>query len=560
MRSGGQILIEQLRLNGAERLFTVPGESFIAALDALHDATEIDVVVCRHEGAAAMMAEATARLAGPDRPAAGLAIVSRGPGLANAMSGLHVAMQNATAMLVLVGLPPRGFEGRHGFQEVAIEPLTGLFAKHAETVRDLSRLPEAVMRALAVAHAGRPGPVVLGVPEDVLIETSNAANAPPVVLPEPGPTYDDMIRLADAIDAAEWPILLIGGRWDAGSSRRLQDYAERLDLPVMTAFRSQDAIDNRSHCYCGHAGLAPPPKLRSALASADLIVAIGTHLDEITTGGYDTIAVPGPRQKLIHVHPDAAAIGRNHHTPIAIVSSIARFTRHLDDLMPSIRPGMQQHWSRLRADMRAAYTASRNVPPSSGTLRLEDVIKHLDATLPEDAIITNGAGNYAAFLHRIFTYKTPRSQLAPISGSMGYGLPAAIAAKLAHPERTVVALAGDGCFQMVAQDLATAVQFGAAIIVIIANNSGLGTIRAAQERQYPGRVVATSLVNPDFAALAAANHAQGHRVGDLEQFDEALSAALAATGPFVIELSLDRNTLAPGIVIGAEQAGLTKPK
>lgn len=549
MRSGGQILIDELHRNGAQRIFTVPGESFIAALDALHDASRFDVVVCRHEGAAAMMAEATARLAGPDRPAAGVAIVSRGPGLANAISGLHVAMQNATPLLLLVGLPPRGFEGRGGFQEVDIAPLAGSFAKHAETVRDLDRLPECILRALTLAHAGRPGPAVVGLPEDVLFDVGDTPAAPPLVLPEPGPGYDDMIRLADAIDAAEWPILLLGGRWGAPQSRQLRAFAERLDLPVMSAFRCQDAIDNRSPVYCGHAGIAPPPKLKSALASADLIVAIGTHLDEITTGGYASIAAPAPRQRIIHVHPDAATIGRNHHADIAIVSSITRFTRHLDDLLPSIRPGMRQRWSCLRADMRAAYDASRKVLPSSGKLRLEDVIAHLDATIPENGIITNGAGNYAAFLHRIFTYKAPLTQLAPLSGSMGYGLPAAIAAKLEQPDRPVIALAGDGCFQMVAQDLATAVQYGAAITVIIANNAGLGTVRAAQERRFPGRVVATSLVNPDFAALAAAHHAEGCRVCDLEEFQHALGRALGATVPFVIELALDRNTLAPGVVL-----------
>ncbi len=547
MRSGGQILVEHLRLNGAQRIFTVPGESFIAALDALHDADGIDVVVCRHEGAAAMMAEATARISGPRRPAAGVAMVSRGPGLANAMSGLHVAMQGATPLLLLVGLPPRAFEGRIGFQEVALAPLVGNFAKHAETVRDTQRLPEALLRALNTAHAGRPGPVVLGMPEDVLFDTSDIADAPALVRAEPGPIYDDMIRLADAIDAAEWPILLTGGRWSPDASRQLQMFAERLDLPVLAAFRSQDAIDNRSASYCGHAGIAQPPKLKSALASADLLIAVGTHLDEITAGGYDTIGVPNPRQKLVHIHPDAASIGRNHHVHHAIVSTSERFAQRLEDLSPSMRPGMQQRWSRLRSDMRAAYEASRKFRASPGTLRMEDVIAHLDAALTGDAIITNGAGNYAAFLHRVFTYKEPLTQLAPQSGSMGYGLPAAIAAKLAYPDREVVALAGDGCFQMVSQDLATAVQYGAAIILIIANNAGLGTIRTAQERLYPGRVTATSLINPDFAALAKAHGAEGCRVADLAAFRESLARARQSNGPFLIELSLDRAALAPGL-------------
>ncbi len=554
MRSGGQILVEHLRHNGTQRIFTIPGESFIAALDALHDAASMDVVVCRHEGAAAMMAEATARMCGPQRPAAGVAMVSRGPGLANAMSALHIATQNATPMLLIVGLPPRSVEARNGFQEVALAPLVGNFAKYAETVRDTSRLPEALMRALNTAHAGRPGPVVIGLPEDVLLDTVEVADTPPLVRAEPGPVYDDLIRLADMIDAAQWPIILAGGRWSGEASAQLQAFAERLDLPVMAAFRNQDAIDNRSAVYCGHAGIAPPPKLKSALASADLLIAIGSHLDEITTGGFATIAVPNPRQKLVHVHPDAATIGRNHHVHHAIVSTTERFAQRLDDLCPSMRPGMAQRWSRLRIDMRAAYEASRMVPPSPGKLRLEDVIAHLDATLPDDAIITNGAGNYAAFLHRIFTFKEPLTQLAPQSGSMGYGLPAAIAAKLAHPTREVIAVAGDGCFQMVSQELATAVQYGAAIIIILANNAGFGTIRAAQERLYPGRVTATSLVNPDFASLARAHGADGCRVADLDAFKTSLARARQSDGPFLIELTLDHAALAPGVSLESLRA------
>ncbi len=547
MQSGGQILIEHLRLNGTQRIFTVPGESFIAALDALHDAHGIDVIACRHEGAATMMAEATARLSGPQRAAAGVAMVSRGPGLANAMSGLHVAMQGSTPLSLLVGLPPRAFEGRIGFQEVALAPLAGNYAKHVETVREAQRLPEILLRALNIAHSGRPGPVIIGLPEDILFETIDLEDAPALVRAEPGPAYDDMIQLANAIDAAEWPIIIAGGRWKPDASRQLQAFAERLDLPVMAAFRSQDVIDNRSSSYCGHAGIAPPAKLKSALASADLVIAIGTTLDEITTGGYTTISVPNPRQKLIHVHPDAATIGRNHHVHHAIVSTSERFAQRLEDLSASIRPGMSQRWSRLRGDIRSAYEASRKVEPSPGQLRLEDVIAHLDATLSDDAIITNGAGNYAAYLHRIFTYKEPLTQLAPQSGTMGYGLPAAIAAKLAHPNREVVALAGDGCFQMVSQDLATAVQYGAAIIVIVANNSGLGTIRAAQERHYPGRVTATSLVNPDFAALAKAHGAEGYRVADIEAFRESLAHARKSEVPVLIELALDRAAIAPGV-------------
>lgn len=547
MRSGGKILVDQLRRNGASRIFTVPGESFLAVLDALHDGEGIDVIVCRHEGAAAMMAEATARLAGPARPAAGVAMVSRGPGLANAMSGLHVAMQGATPLLLLVGLPPSRHMGRGGFQEVSLSHLAGSFAKHVEIVGDVDRIPEIIARALTIAQAGRAGPAVVGFHEDVLSGNSEVADAAPVVPAAPGPTHDDMMRLAEAIEKAEWPIILAGGRWTPDASRRLTTFAERLDLPVLASFRSQDVIDNRSTAYCGHAGLGAPPKLRSALASADLVIAIGTHLDEVTVGSYDTIKVPTPRQRLLHVHPDPATVGRNHRTELAIVSTVDRFAERLDDLLPSMQSGMPQRWSRLRRDMRGAFEASQRIPASPGQMRLEDAIHHLSEVLPDDAIITNGAGNYAAFLHRAFTYKAPLSQLAPVSGSMGYGLPAAIAAKLAAPDREVVAITGDGCFQMTGQELATAVQFGIALPIIVANNATLGTIRAAQERTYPGRPIATRLVNPDFAALARTYGAEGERADSLDAFKEILARARTSNGPYMIELLIDREALAPGI-------------
>lgn len=549
MRSGGQILTSQLVINGLERIFTVPGESFISALDALRDTLGLEIVTTRHEGGAAMMAEATARMAGPSQPAAGVAFVSRGPGLANAMSGLHVAMQGATAMLLLVGLAPRSTAGRRGFQAVDLEGLAGPFAKHVEMVSTAERIPEIIARALIIAHGGRPGPVVIGVPEDVLFEQCDVQDAKPVALARPAPSHDDMMRLAMALDEAEWPIVIIGGRWTRRASQQLAAFAQRLDLPVVTSFRAQDAIDNRLDVYCGHAGISPSPKLKAALSSADLIIAIGTHLDEITVGGYDTVLTPTPRQRLVHVYPDAAEIGRNHHTEIGIVSAIEAFAARLDDLMPSIRPGMPQRWSRLRQDMRAVHQTWGKFAPSPGELRLEDVITHIDSTLPDDAIVTNGAGNYTAFLHRCFTYKGAQTQLAPLSGSMGYGLPAAIAAKLTAPEREVVALAGDGCFQMTGQELATAVQYGAPVIIIVANNRSLGTIRAAQQKRFPGRPVATSLVNPDFAAQAVAAGAQGHRARDMDGFVRFFETARKSSAPTLIELLISPKAASPGKTI-----------
>ncbi|MCB1505192.1 MAG: thiamine pyrophosphate-binding protein [Hyphomicrobiaceae bacterium] len=551
MRRGGQILIEHLRGNGCRRVFTVPGESFLPALDALRDADGMDVVVCRHEGAAAMMAETTARLTGRGSPAAGVAFVSRGPGLANAMSGLHVAMQGATPMLLMVGLPPRASEGLGGFQEVGLGGLAGSFAKHVEVVRDTQRIGEVISRALTIAHGGRAGPVIVGLPEDVLATEAEAPAVEPVRLAEPVPDYASLTKLGDMLMSAEWPVIIAGGRWSADASLQLQLFAERLDVPVVAAFRSQDVIDNRSPVYCGHAGISPAPKLAAALASADLILAVGTHIDEITSGGFQTISVPVPRQRLIHVHPAADVVGRNHRADLGLVSGISQFSERLDDLLPSVRPGMPQRWSALRRDMRAAFEAWQNIPPSPGELRLEDVVAHLSETLPDNAIVTNGAGNYAAFLHRAFTYKGPLTQLAPLSGSMGYGLPAAIAAKLAAPDREVVCMAGDGCFQMTSAEIATAVQYGAGVIVVVANNGMLGTVRTAQERTFPGRVIATSLVNPDFAELAHAHSAAGYTARTIGEFKEAMSAARSSQETAVIELVLDRSCLAPGVIAGS---------
>lgn len=562
MRTGGQILVDQLALNGVPRVFMVPGESFIAALDALHDCPAIDVVVCRHEGAAAMMAEATARLSAAATLKPGVAFVTRGPGLANAMSGLHVAMQAATPMLLLVGLPPLRHEGRGGFQEVAIEPLAGSFAKWAGVVRDPARLPEFVSRAMVTALAGRPGPVVLGLPEDVLAASSEVRDATAASLAAPGPTWSDMMRLADALDRAEWPLLIAGGLgWTTTASRELTQFAERFDLPVVASFRSQDVIDNRSPHYVGHAGIAMAGKVATALANADLVIAVGTHLDEITSGRYALLTPPRPRQRLVHVHPASEVLGAPYQADIPIVSTVAAFTARLDDLAPSVRRGSARTWSTLRRDLRQSFETWQQVEPSPGSVRLENVVRHLSEVLPPDAIVTNGAGNYAAFVHRCFTWKEPGTQLAPMSGSMGYGLPGAIAAKLAHPNREVVCFAGDGCLQMTLQELATAVQYALPVIVIVANNGLYGTIRAEQEKRYPGRVIATSLVNPDFAALARSYGADGEKVRSDAELAGLFARARASRRPFVLDLALDPEAIAPGVTLqGLRQTAETGHK
>lgn len=548
-RSGGQVVVAHLAALGVKRLFTVPAESFLTVLDALHDDASLGVIVCRHEGGAAMMAEATARIeAALGNPQPGIAIVGRGPGLANAMSGLHVAMQAGTPLLLLVGLPPTRVLGRGGFQDVAVEPLTGNFAKWAATVTRADRLPEMLRRATIIALAGRPGPVVLGLPEDVLSgEIATPGGIPAASVVAPSPSWSEMQALIDAIEKAEWPLVIAGGLgWTETASAELAAFAARFDLPVIASFRSQDVIDNRHPCYVGHAGRAMAPRLSQAVRSADLIIAVGTQLDETTADGYRAL---GPEattsSRIIHVHPAPEVIGQLMPAT-AIVSGVSAFTSRLADLAPSVRAGTTQRWSTLRRDLRTAFLAWQRYPASPGALRLEDVIHHMNEVLPGTAIITNGAGNYAAFLHRSYTWKASGTQLAPLSGSMGYGLPAAIAAKLAAPDREVICLAGDGCFQMTAQELATAAQYALPIIVIVANNGILGTIRAEQEQRFPGRVVGTSLVNPDFAAQTRAAGLFAARVLTIAEFEAAFAQSRQNRGPSLIELTLDPEAIAPG--------------
>ena len=574
MRTGGQILVDHLALNGIGRIFMVPGESFLPALDALHDTPSIDVVVCRHEGGAAMMAEATSRLAlagvGGDGTsgAIGVAFVTRGPGLANAMSGLHVAMQAGTPLLLLVGLTPGGYEGRGAFQELPPEPFAGHAVKWAATVRDPARIPELVNRAIVTARSGTAGPVILGFPEDVLAASAEVENAPPTRIATAGPSWTDPAQIAAALERAEWPIAIAGGPgWTPPARRELALFAERFDLPVVASFRSQDVIDNRSPQYVGHAGIGMCPKLAAAIGHADLVIAVGTRLDEVTTGRYELLTPPTPRQRvLVHVHPDPAALGANLQATVPVVSSVAAFAASLDDITPSVRRGALHSWSTLRRDLRAAFeswqgfpappvstspVSASSVSTSSGTVRFESVVRHLSDVLPPDAIICNGAGNYAAFVHRAFTYKDAGTQLAPVSGSMGYGLPAAIAAKLASPERDVICFAGDGCFQMTSPELATAVQYGLGIVVVIANNGLLGTIRAEQERRYPGRRIATSLVNPDFAALARSHGAFGERITRDNEIAGAIARARAARRPAILDIAVDPDAIAPGVSLAS---------
>jgi acetolactate synthase-1/2/3 large subunit len=532
MRTGGKILIDQLVGEGCRAIFTVPGESFIAALDALFDESAIRTVVCRHEGGAAMMAEATGKLTGEP----GVAFVTRAPGATNAASGVYVAHHDATPMVLLVGLVESAHEGRGAFQEIDLQAMFGSVANWVGIARETERIPELVARAFQAARSGRRGPAVLGLPEDVLSATANVESAAPLQVPAPTPSAAQMTKLKAKLAAAERPLLLLGGGgWNADAARHIAKFAEAFDLPVAATFRRQDHLDNRHPCYVGHAGIDMDPKLAAAIRGADLLIIIGEGLGDIPTAGYTLVSAPKPTQYLVHAHPSAAEIGRVYRADLPIVTGGEAFAKALSRL----KPPAKTRWSRLRRDLRASYERLLKPIPSAGRVRLEEVVATLSRELPDDAIVTNGAGNYAGFLHRYYQYKGWPTQLAPTSGSMGYGLPAAIAAKLMHPGRPVIALAGDGCLLMTGQELATAVQYGLPIVIIVANNAMYGTIRMHQEQRYPGRVVATTLVNPDFVAFARSFGAAAARVENTEAFAPALQRALAAKGPTLIELRID---------------------
>jgi len=538
MRHGGKILIDQLEAQGASTAFTVPGESFLAALDGLHDSNRIKTIICRQEGGASMMAEAWGKITGEP----GVCFVTRGPGAANAMSGLHVAMQDSTPMVTFVGMPSRDHEDREAFQEIEIKQLFSSLVKWTAVIRQTERIPEYVSHALHVARSGRPGPVVLGLPEDMLSADCDISDAKPARIAEPRPGADDMAALREKLVSASRPLMIIGGPgWSIATQKSLEAFAERFDLPVAPAFRYQDYFDNRHRCYVGCAGIGLDPKLATSIKDADLLIVIGARLGEMTTSGYTLVNIPDPQQFLIHVHPSPDELGSVYRPDLPIASS----ARALVDALARLEPPAKIAWSGRRAELRAAYEQTLKPTPLPGSVKMADVVRTVSEMLPENGIVTNGAGNFAAFVHRYFQYKGYRTCLAPTSGSMGYGLPAAIAAKLAHPTRPVVNVQGDGDFLMTGQELATAAQYGLPIVTIIANNGMYGTIRAHQEREYPRRVVGTTLVNPDFAAYARSFGADGYTIEATAEFAPAFRQALASSKPSVIELKLDPEALNP---------------
>jgi len=545
MRHGGQILADALKANGVERVFSVPGESFLAALDGLYQ-SGIDNIVCRQEGGAAMMAEAHGKLT--QRP--GIAFVTRGPGATNASAGVHVARQDSTPMILFVGQIARGDRDREAFQEVDYRAMFGPLAKWVAEIDDTRRIPEYVSRAFHLAMSGRPGPVVLSLPEDML---SAEADVPDLPIPSPrveGVSDAAVDAVLAAIEGAERPLLIPGGTmWDTTAAEALRTFAEARGLPVAVPFRRQGHMDNRSPSYVGDLGVGMNPKLGEALRQADLVVGLGSRLGDTLTRGYELMDPVRPGSRVVHVYPDPDEIGHLWVAQPGIVADPRDMVAAL-----ASRPAGARRWDEWTQGLRANYEAWQTPRETPGAVKMESVVRWLSDNLPEDAIVTNGAGNYASFLHRYFRFKGPGTQLAPTSGSMGYGLPAAIAAKIARPGRTVVCLAGDGCLQMTVNELSTAHQHGAAVIVIVANNGRYGTIRTHQERTYPGRVSGTDLANPDFAALAQSYGGHGETVAKDEDFPAAFARAEASGQLAVIELRLDPEALTPGATLSETRA------
>lgn len=521
-RSGGRILVDALMTHGCDRIFHVPGESFLAVLDALHDTPAIDLVTCRQEGGVGFMACADAALTG--RP--GIAFVTRGPGATNASIGVHVAMQDSIPMLLFIGDVDRGMRDREGFQEVDFLTMFAPLAKLVLRIDDPARIPEYVARAWRTATSGRPGPVVIALPEDMLVEEAVALDRPPLAKLETVLDPDNFEDLLDRLRRAERPVAIVGGAgWDRATGAAFAAFAKQWGIPVAGAFRRQDAIANDTPAWAGNLGYGPSPKLVQRIKSADLLLVVGARLGEATTDGYTLVTLDHPGQTLIHVHPDPAELDRVYHADIAVAADPFAFA----DMLTRAEPPADPH--PLAAEAHAEWLAWSTPAPRDVTLDLGRCVAAMRERLSgHDTIICNGAGNFSGWWHRYWHYGWTGTQLAPTCGAMGYGVPAAVAAALREPDKLAVAVAGDGDFLMNGQELATAVQHGANLLVILVDNGGYGTIRMHQEREYPARLSGTTLANPDFAALARAYGGWAETVETTDQFAPALDRALAQTG------------------------------
>ncbi|MYN03466.1 thiamine pyrophosphate-binding protein [Pseudoduganella sp. DS3] len=548
-RSGGQILVDALKVHGTDTAFGVPGESYLDVLDALHE-SGIRFIINRQEGGAAFMADAYGKMTG--KP--GICFVTRGPGATNASIGVHTAFQDSTPMILFIGQVGSDFMDREAFQEVDYRRMFGQMAKWVAQIDRADRIPEYIARAYQVATSGRPGPVVLALPEDMLTTKASVADTRAYVPTQGSPSAPQIAQLRQMLSAAKRPLVLLGGGgWNAQATADIQRWAEANHLPVGCAFRFQDLLDNAHPNYVGDVGIGINPKLAARVKDADVLVAIGPRLGEMTTSGYSIIASPVPQQRLVHIHASPEELGSVYQGELMIASGMPQAAA----MLAAMEPVDASAWRDSVAQARAEYTAWQKEPTvfadNGAPLNLWQVVQQLKAQCPADTIITNGAGNYATWAHRYWPYGGMRTQLAPTSGAMGYSVPSGVAAKIIDPARTVVTFAGDGEYLMNGQELATAVQYKAGVVIIVFNNQMFGTIRMHQEREYPGRVSGTTLHNPDFAAVARAFGGHGETVSATEEFGPALQRALAFTReqslPAIIELRYDGNLITPGATL-----------
>ena len=552
-RTGARLLVDQLLVQGVNTAFCVPGESYLGVLDALFDVSgAIRLIVNRHESGSVFMADAYARLTGQP----GVAFVTRGPGASNAAIGIHNARQDSTPLVLFVGQVGTDHLGREAFQEIDYRLMFGGVAKAVEEVGRADRIPESVARAFQCATSGRPGPVVVVLPEDVLSASASVADAVCHQPVQPAPSDTQVATLRSLLRKAQRPLLMVGGPgWTGAALDNLRRFVETNELPVVCGFRFQDRFDNEHPNYVGEAGIGINPKLARRIREADLVIAIGLRLGEMTTSGYTLLEPPVPHQTLVHVHAGMEELGRVYHAALLINSGMPQFASRLAAMTPIDLAEWGAHTREARAEYEQWQQRPALYKQHEPTLDLWQVMRDLRAALPREAIVANGAGNFSAWLHRFFRYTALATQVAPTSGCMGYGVPAAIGAKIAAPERTVVCVTGDGDLMMTVQELATAVQVRAGVIFLLLNNSMYGTIRLHQERRFPSRVSGTALANPDFPKLAQAFGALGLRVTQTAGFAPALKEAIAHTReqrtPAIIELVCDPELLTPGTTVAS---------
>jgi acetolactate synthase I/II/III large subunit len=550
LRTGGHILVDQLEVHGVKHAFCVPGESYLDVLDGLRD-SKIALTVCRQEGGAAMMAEAAGKLTGTP----GICLVTRGPGATNASPGLHIAMHDSTPMVLFVGQVARSALGREAFQEIDYGAFFGSVAKWVTQIEDASRIPELISRAFHVATSGRAGPVVVSLPEDMLEGEAEVPDARPYITPQAAPAAAALIGLQQLLLASERPLGIVGGSgWDAAAVDDLAEFAERQQLPVAVSFRRQMLFPARHPNFVGDIGVGANPALVAYARDADLVLLLGGRLSELPSQHYRLLKIPNPDQTFIHVHPGAEEIGRLYRPDLAFILSPRHFLRAARSL-PPVTKSRERHVAAGRELFESWNRAPAKVP---GEFNFAEAIRSLREVVPEDAIICNGAGNYSAWVHRFYRYERFGTQLAPTSGSMGYGVPAAVAAKRLYPDKTVIAFAGDGCFLMNGQEFATAVQYGLPIVVVIADNGMYGSIRMNQERQYPGRVVATDLNNPDFVGYAQCFGGYGERVERTQDFAPALARAIASGKPAILHCLMDPQAMTPNATLDEIRSARSK--